>query len=334
MSSSYLQFQSESDDQSESDNQIEADQHREQQIHFEVGSYCYGDNNSFCVITNINIKSEECVIFDLFRKKSNMVTLESLRPITKTQDLKKARKIYEKLKNNKDKKGKKQSSGFVELTSKKKRDDSFREYTGIAQEKCCGQNCCTYGTYCICFVLFLIFVGLSSWFLNYGIPRLENGNKFQDTLIKSQCLLINYTISQCDYDCYKCDDTARCDHCNGPWCSKCKGAYYKYHATATKLCGNNIKLQSKLNYNDCPVAGHDLLNIGQSYDCYVSVTNNNECIYNDKAIFVFTDNDKIISIGAKFVDIGYIGISLSVLCLSVIIIVCCKKCIKNLPCMN
>lgn len=52
---------------------------------------------------------------------------------------------------------------------------------------------------------------------------------------------------------------------------------------------------------------------------------NNQCKYNGNSVFVFSDNDESISIGKKFVDLGYGGIALSFTCLSVIVAIRCKK---------
>ena len=96
---------------------------------------------------------------------------------------------------------------------------SFRRLTTKAQQKFCGPNCCIYGIYSILFVLFLILVGLTIWFINYGQPLMQNGMDFQDSLVGTKCYLTKYDIQDCNYQCYKCDDIINCDDCNGPWCS-------------------------------------------------------------------------------------------------------------------
>merc|ERR1712113_279955 len=114
-------------------------------------------------------------------------------------------------------------------------------------------------------------------------------------------------INDCNYECYKCDDIVTCDHCDGPWCSICDGSWYKYYATANSLCGEGVILESQLNTGDCPIAGDDLLDIGRNYDCFVAMEND-QCKYNGNSVFVFSDNDLNISIGKKYVDLGYGGL--------------------------
>ena len=137
----------------------------------------------------------------------------------------------------------------------------------------------------------------------------------------------------CQYECYECEDTARCDTCNGPWCNYCDGAAYKYYATST-LCDDDIILHLQLNYGDCPILDvDDILTLDIEYDCYIPITNK-QCKYNGESVFVFDNDDESIHIGHKYVDIGYILVTFGCICLCIMITICCRRCIKNLPCMN
>ena len=77
---------------------------------------------------------------------------------------------------------------------------SFRRVTSKAQQRFCGPKCCIHATYSICFVLFLIFVGLAIYFMNYGEPLMQNAINFQNSLIKTKCYLKKYEINDCNYD--------------------------------------------------------------------------------------------------------------------------------------
>lgn len=295
-----------------------------------VGSYCYYDNN-FAVITNISL--DECVIFDLFKRQRKTVKLQSLTLITKSSDIEKAKRMHQKYEN-------KKNNAMEMATHKSQQLDKLDDTVSVQQissisnieRRFCGPKCGIHALYGICLTLFLISNGFAVWFLYYGLPLVSDGDAFQKTLIKSRCLISNYEAVGCSYDCYECDGPI-CRNCEGPFCNECNAGAYRYYATSSSLCGHDIKLESMLNYGECPVKGNELLTMNIEYDCYISVTDNN-CQYNGKNVFVFKDNDQSISIGQKYVDIGYIGIGLGCLCLSVIIGIKCRKCIKNLPCMN
>eukprot|EP01084_Bolivina_argentea_P050429 92721_1 len=332
--SSYTQFQSESEGDSDDSQKVNTvdDNTNEYGPKFQIGTYCYCDNNAFAVITDISF--DECIILNLFRKKQQTMEISSLKIMTKSIDIQKAKKMYQKYKNT--------NNNTMEMISHKiskpqkpkpqQQSNAGQQMRSNCEKRFCGPKCAMHAIYGICFVLFLILIAFAICFLLYGLPLVNNGNKLKNSLIESKCFIMNYDIINCMYDCYKCDDIARCNKCKGPFCSKCDAAAYKYYATSKSVC-DDIKLESQLSYGECPQQANELLSVGVEYNCYIPMTND-KCVYNNKNIFVFKNVDESVSIGEMYVDMGYVGIGLGFLCLFVIVGIRCKKCINNLPCMN
>ena len=111
--STYLQLQSISNDE---------------ELQFKIGSYCYDQCNTFCVITNTS--SNECNIIDLSMKQTKTVPSDSLQLITKSKDLREANKLHQQFM-------KGQSQKAMQLIShkavKQERDAKY-DYVNICNE--------------------------------------------------------------------------------------------------------------------------------------------------------------------------------------------------------
>lgn len=103
------------------------------------------------------------------------------------------------------------------------------------------------------------------WYVGSGIGlivainNISIGTTYSNNATKEKCLLMDYEVTECSYECCPADATE-----NDP-CAECWGQQYTYEAIAMSKCGNITLFSSVLDLS-CPMTMSD---IGSEKTCYV-----------------------------------------------------------------
>lgn len=142
-----------------------------------------------------------------------------------------------------------------------------------SDSKCCKKD--RIGIQIGCSILLLVWYSAIGLFIWRGIDLLLIRSEYQQEGTEEQCLLVNYEVFECDYE---CDCTTDSD-IGGGECSTCYGTRYEYDAIIAEKCGNETLFRNTDSW--CP---EELRDIAVEYTCRALDCDEGEFMFMDAEI--------------------------------------------------